>query len=322
MGSNKEVIETIIQDIKDLNRTKFSYTKTGAVPSLNESSLTFGTGGEKKAKIIETCVLFVDIRDSVKLTLKHTAEEMGKIYTSLTNAVLRAADNHNGIVRNIIGDRVMLVFPSLDCITNSINCAITINHAAKEINKVFTSIDFKCGIGIDYGELKVIKVGIPKRNDERDENRGFVWVGKPANIASRLTDAANKTLTNEVYKVTKEKFQPLDWSHLLGHKPKGLLGAFGTSSPLSEVPTTEEMTGEKFADSLHNPVDGKISLMLDKFIRFKKEKKEIHYPAILITDNVYVQMNNDKTKTFFTEISHKIKDVKSKVYGANLHWEF
>jgi adenylate cyclase len=57
-------------------------------------------------------VLFVDIRNSVKLNEKHQTQTMGRIYTAFTKAILKIAYHHNGFVRNIIGDRVMIVFSS------------------------------------------------------------------------------------------------------------------------------------------------------------------------------------------------------------------
>lgn len=47
------------------------------------------------------------------------------------------------------------------------------------INRIFSNVDFHCGIGIDYGEMRVIKVGIERKGDENAENKGLVWVGKP-----------------------------------------------------------------------------------------------------------------------------------------------
>ena len=116
------------------------------VPSLSDSDLTYESGDAKKGKCIETCVLFVDIRNSVELTRKHYTETMGRIYTAFTKGVLNAAREHNGYVRNIIGDRVMVVFPISNCIINAVNCAITINHISQMINRIFSNVDFHCGI--------------------------------------------------------------------------------------------------------------------------------------------------------------------------------
>ena len=193
----KEFMTNMRNMINDVRVKGFSYSTSLNVPSLSDCDLTYESGDAKKGKCIETCVLFVDIRNSVELTRKHNSETMGRIYTAFTKGVLNAAREYNGYVRNIIGDRVMVVFPVSNCFVNAVNCAITINHISQMINEVFTSVDFHCGIGIDYGEMRVIKVGIERRGNENAENKGLVWVGKPANLASRLTDFAGKTVEDE-----------------------------------------------------------------------------------------------------------------------------
>ena len=101
---------------------------------------------------------------------------MGRIYTAFTKGVLNAAREHNGYVRNIIGDRVMVVFPVNNCFVNAVNCAITINHISQMINEVFRNVNFHCGIGVDYGEMRVIKVGIERKGEENIENKGLLHV--------------------------------------------------------------------------------------------------------------------------------------------------
>ena len=143
----KKIIDETDLEIRDLLNTDFSYTSTKYVPNLSDPALTFGNADEKKAKIIKTCVLFVDIRGSVAMTRKHHTKTMGKLYSAFAKAAVKAANHHGGYVRNIIGDRVMVVFPSDNCFKNAVNCAITINHlCSKNIDSQFPSIDFKCGI--------------------------------------------------------------------------------------------------------------------------------------------------------------------------------
>ena len=192
-------MEELLKTISDCRTLGFDYMPTNEVPSAykTDPNLTYESGKNKKGKIIETCVLYVDIRDSVKLVDKHQFDTMGKIYTAFTKSVLRIADYHGAKVRNIIGDRVMVVFPSENCYTKAVHCAISINHIAREINRIFNHVDFKCGIGVDYGEMRIIKVGTEKKGDENANYKNLIWVGYPANKASRLTDVANKKIEEE-----------------------------------------------------------------------------------------------------------------------------
>lgn len=326
----KDKITEIEEDVLDVINTNFTYSDTNSVPNSENSDLTFERNIEKKGKEIETCVLFVDIRDSVKLNEKHQTQTMGRIYTAFTKAVLKIAEHHNGFVRNIIGDRVMIVFPTENCFTNSINCAISINHISKYIiNKHFKGVDFKCGIGIDYGKLKVVKVGIQRKGDERSENKNLVWIGYPANIASRLTDSANKIIEEDVYVVTRNPINPRALKPPFG----GLASIFGESLYDPNAPfylsTTEtvEMTTEEFAKDIRSLKNGELYMLGGNFINFTKRIKKRVYSAILITDNVYNGFKKDNPnrkcikENYWKEIKHNLKNVKSKIYGGDIIWD-
>lgn len=307
----KEFMTNMRNMINDVRVKGFSYSTSLNVPSLSDCDLTYESGDAKKGKCIETCVLFVDIRNSVELTRKHNSETMGRIYTAFTKGVLNAAREYNGYVRNIIGDRVMVVFPVSNCFVNAVNCAITINHISQMINEVFTSVDFHCGIGIDYGEMRVIKVGIERRGNENAENKGLVWVGKPANLASRLTDFAGKTVEDEFYNVTGDfyHYDPLGIPPLLG-KPRN--GWFRES---------KKLTAEQLAHELYYSANG-LNIHIHNISSFDKNTEQYKYSPILISDKVYSEYIKQNPQEFkhWKQETRGIKDISYKVWGANLHW--
>ena len=307
----KEFMTNMRNMINDVRVTGFWYSTSLNVPSLSDCDLTYESGDAKKGKCIETCVLFVDIRNSVELTRKHNSETMGRIYTAFTKGVLNAAREYNGYVRNIIGDRVMVVFPVSNCFVNAVNCAITINHISQMINEVFTSVDFHCGIGIDYGEMRVIKVGIERRGNENAENKGLVWVGKPANLASRLTDFAGKTVEDEFYNVTGDfyHYDPLGIPPLLG-KPRN--GWFRES---------KKLTAEQLAHELYYSANG-LNIHIHNISSFDKNTEQYKYSPILISDKVYSEYIKQNPQEFkhWKQETRGVKDISYKVWGANLHW--
>lgn len=321
----KEILSEIETDIRDIKVKNFQYTSTKEVPSRHDTSLTFERGLDKIGKEIDTCVLYVDIRNSVELNRKHQTQTMGRIYTAFSKAMLKIAKYHNGYVRNIIGDRVMIVFPKDNCYTNAVNCAISIYHISHYlINEVFTEVDFKCGIGIDYGTLKVIKVGLPRRGAEGFDNKNLVWVGYPANIASRLTDVANKSVDNSKVKV---KYYPYNF---LGYFPFSL--PFGqvprsTDKIYQDIPREDLLTNEEFAQKLSfNDVLG-VTYSGGKFIRFDKIESKIDFSPILMTSRVFNGFKtanptrNDITKNYWKKINnHNIKNVDVDVYGGTVNW--
>ena len=60
------------------------------------------------------------------------------------------------------------------------------------MRKTLPGDSFRCGIGIHHGMMNVIKVGLETHSDENNDYKNLVWIGEPANLASRLTDMAGK----------------------------------------------------------------------------------------------------------------------------------
>lgn len=323
----RQILDEIAADVIDMKNKNFQYSPTNLVPNRHDTSLTFERGVDKVGKEIETCVLYVDIRNSVELNRKHNTQTMGRIYSIFSKSMLKIAKHHGGSVRNIIGDRVMIVFPSKDCFTNAVDCAISIHHVSEYIiNLYFKEIDFKCGIGIDYGLLKVVKVGLHRKGAENVDNKNLVWVGYPANIASRLTDIANKKINNSSVKVT---YNPHNFRNIFG-----LSGITG-SQPIKksndfylDTVATKIHTNEEFAKSLsYNNILG-IGYSGGKLIRFDKIESSIDFPPILMTPSVYNGFKKANptriciTENFWEEISnHQIKNVTTNIFGGTVNWK-
>lgn len=322
------IIKEISEDVDDVIATSFDYTNTTTVPNSHDTGLTFERATVKRGRQIDTCVLYVDVRNSVGLTAKHQSITMGRVYTAFIKAVIKIGRHHGASTRNIIGDRVMLVFPSEKCFDHAVNCAISINHIAnKIIAKKFTGVDFKCGIGIDYGTLKVIKVGIQRNGTEKSENKGLVWTGNAANLASRITDLANKTLEHAYFKV---KYKGYNFGLLAG-----LSGFPGFSSQrnkpglgYSAFPDTYEldvkMEETEFASSLSMKTPGTINFSKGELISFERVVDKVTYSPIMFTQRVMDGLVRDgslRAKDSWTEQPGPIRDVKDKVFGGGYTWQ-
>lgn len=315
--ARKDFFDNITNVINDWKNTTFTFNQKDYVPGLDDKNLTYGNGEEKKGIDIETCVLFVDIRNSVQLTKDKQVRTMGKIYSVFTHCVLLAAQYDGGYVRNIIGDRVMVVFSPEDCFRKSVYCAITINHIAFMINDKFDNFEFKCGIGVDYGRISVMKVGVQKKGSENDDNKGLVWVGYPANFASRLTDSANKEFTDTYYKVDGEfyEYHPLE-SPLLGFRKSGYYRK-------TQKYTAEKLAADiKVSQSSHN-------LELSscrKIYSIDREEEKYTYKPILLSDKVFQEYakadseENDIKDGKWLKQPRKIKDIDFDVWGRDIKW--
>ena len=311
--SKKSFFQNIDKVIDDWNNTSFTFYHKDYVPGLDpDGNLTYGDGESKRGIELNTCVLFVDIRNSVALTEKHQIRTMGKIYSVFTHCVLLAAQEDGGFVRNIIGDRVMIVFPEDDSYTHAVNCAITINQIAEHINDKFQYVEFKCGIGIDYGKMNVMKVGISKKGPENDDNKGLVWIGYPANYASRLTDSANKTIKEEYYHVEGEGI-----TFSLAGDP------FARKAPHK----VKDFSKDEIIGAL-SAINGQMHLStFARITTFEKKVSEYTFKPILMSERVYkgfCSANPDRRSVREGQWklqNFSIRDIDFPVYGGMTTWD-
>lgn len=309
--------EDINSTIEDVIATDYVFNPEDYVPGVDDPNLTYGRGKAKKGVELNTCVLYVDVRDSVSLTESHWDTTMGKIYSAFTACVLKAARETGGFVRNIIGDRVMIVFPSDNCYTKAVDCAVYINQISNTINTKFPNLNFRCGIGIDAGRIRLIKIGIQVNNQEHYENKGLVWVGKPANMASRLTDTANKRITEETYHVegTKLSFKTT------------MFGIQSTFPETIEIPHVRDFSTEDYLKAItvsHNKpyISGFHSVN-----SIKKLNRYYQFPPILMSETVYrgfakANPNRNSIKNGYWKLqSVAIRSIEFPVYGGNVVWD-
>lgn len=170
-------------------------TTTKTVPHSSDGAITFPNLDAKTqaCKLIDTCVLYIDIRRSTELSITHKPQTVAKLYSAFVRAMTKCARHYGGHVRGIIGDRVMVIFDCDNCFRKAVDCAVLMNSTAQYvINKHFTRNDVQCGIGIDVGKMLVTKTGFRRRGVEQHNYKNLVWLGRPANVASKLTDIANK----------------------------------------------------------------------------------------------------------------------------------
>lgn len=192
-GDNRKLQQEIGEEVDGIVNSGTDFENVSYVPTVADKRLTFPRHSDRKGFSLDTCVLFVDIRDSVKKNNDHRVQVLAKMYSAFVYGVLRISKEYNGHVRNIIGDRVMIVFDKESCCDNAVKCAGAIMYfSLSKMGKTLPNDTFRCGIGIHYGNMNVIKVGLSVTDDENNDYKNLVWMGEPANLASRLTDMAGK----------------------------------------------------------------------------------------------------------------------------------
>ena len=155
-----------------------------------------------KTYSLDAAVLFIDIRRSTKLMDDNKPETMVKIYRAFMRSMVECVRKNGGVTRQFLGDRIMGIFKALpddelSASDKAINAAIDMQTAVvyilnKHFRKKLDDQIISCGIGIDYGNILVTKVGMHglEANEEKEDEFDFVWVGSATNHASKYADVA------------------------------------------------------------------------------------------------------------------------------------
>jgi len=85
MTNVKELIDGVAADVNDIMAKDFTFTHTSDVPQVDDSNLTYESGQNKRGEEINTCVLFVDIRNSVALKARVKQKRWGGFIQLLRN---------------------------------------------------------------------------------------------------------------------------------------------------------------------------------------------------------------------------------------------
>jgi len=159
---------------------------------------------------IETSVLFVNLRGSLDLTEERGSSTVAKIYKCFINEMVHAATYWNGKIRGFAGDKIMLLSDADGRQANrALDIAITMQTIVKHIlsprlEKMYKE-EISCGFGIDFGKMLVAKV---------DTNNDLVWMGRPANVASKLADEAiggEIIVTDRIYDRLRDDHKKPGW---------------------------------------------------------------------------------------------------------------
>lgn len=306
----REILIDINDETRVINSPDFTVeiSKAVTLPSIDDASITFENFdfNSKKAKLIETCVLHIDIRQSTKLNMEHKPVTLARLYSSFIRGVIKCATQFNGKVRNIVGDRVMILFDKENCFNNVVNTAILLNTFSIYIlNRHFKNNEIRCGIGIDYGKMLVTKTGTIKRGSQNSEYKSLVWLGPPANIASKLADIANKTFSRSVAQV-------------------------GHYFPYTDKWHWSEQDIEEFFDNLEPTYSyPTIAQFKEPYIRsfFKNLTKDI-YDTIIMTPRVYngyknASPNEESIINKWWKIKKaSVEGYSGDVYHGSIHYTF
>lgn len=142
---------------------------------------------KNKALSLDCSIMFVDMRGSTVLTDDNSKKNMVRIYKALARVVTYAAKEHNGEVKQIVGDGYLCLFVSDnegESAKKALDCATLINiYIGDILNPEISSFSksIAVGYGICTGNVLLAKVG----------RKGKGKVAVPV-FASSVTNYASK----------------------------------------------------------------------------------------------------------------------------------
>ncbi|OQW36951.1 MAG: hypothetical protein A4E19_14545 [Nitrospira sp. SG-bin1] len=163
------------------------------------------------ARKLDAAVMFFDLRGSSRLPVDVATYALNVVIPT----VMRIVHDHDGYIEKNTGDGVMAIFTSGDgkkTCKSALQSAMACFCVLREIiNPHLLKIGLPTAaarIGIDFGEIVVSRVGVPKGSARQD--RSFLTaIGSAPNIACRLQEQAG---TNEIWVGNAVKEQaPAEW---------------------------------------------------------------------------------------------------------------
>ncbi len=194
-----DLIKQIDYKIKTYLKTKLTTTDARKIPLITDIAHV------DEAKKLTTSVLHIDIRRSSDIVRYLPSESALRVYQIFHNSVVETIKFMDAEARTFAGDRVGALFDNSknkNLRTQAVKTALLINEIiSQKVNPALSEIfdyTLEYGIGIDYGEMLVGRIG-----KYGIQNNDLIWLGEAMNHASKLADYGNKTgifVSEEIYK--------------------------------------------------------------------------------------------------------------------------
>lgn len=170
------------------------------IPSVDNVSF------KKKVKKLNLCAYNIDLRHSSDLLFKHHKQTSGKIHKAFLTVAAKVAQKYGGKIRSFQGDSILVFWPGIykEQITDAVKAAMETKWFLDiEFSKYFEKyekLDF--GIGIDLGEVYILRAGISRDANNND----LVFIGKCVNFAVAI---ANQARSPDHVEISKETYENL-----------------------------------------------------------------------------------------------------------------
>ena len=185
-------VEDITNKVRDYLSGDYEIVETKGIPSVDNVS------HGKKAKKINLCAFSIDLRKSSDLLFQHQKQTAGKIHKAFLAVASSVVLNYGGKIRSFQGDSILVFWPAN--LKSQINDAVKAAMAIKwflstKLSSLFEEYSkLDSGIGIDWGEVIIVRAGISRDSNNND----LVFIGKCVNLAVAIANQAKAPENIEV----------------------------------------------------------------------------------------------------------------------------
>lgn len=198
----------IIKGVDEFFSGDYTVTEGRTIPDI--ADIPFGKNGRE----MELAMLFIDLRESTKIVGGLKRITSAKMYKSFLWGISKIARMNDGELRSFNGDGVLVAFCGDNKCSNATKSAMQMSWFVLKVLKpkiqaVFTDnqklsdLDFGFGIGIDVGNVLIVRGGIRGEN-----NNDLVWVGNATNYSVKLSSLSKEGyhiyISENVYKRIKD----------------------------------------------------------------------------------------------------------------------
>ena len=179
------VLDDLNSDINTICVSPWNLRDGQKVPTTETVALSGG------AVELEATFLYADLANSSKMSEEYDRRVAAKVMKSFLATSCRLIKSCQGQIVSFDGDRVMGIFLGGQKNTNAADCSLKINYVVTKLLQTKfesqyssvrnASFKIKHGVGIDTGTIIGVRAGARGAND-------LVWVGRPANLAAKLSD--------------------------------------------------------------------------------------------------------------------------------------
>lgn len=199
-------VDDLENKVRDYLDGDYEVSETQIVPSVEQ--VPFG----KKAKKMNLCAFCIDLRKSSELLTVHQKQTCGKIHKSFLTVVSKVVIENDGEIRSFNGDGLLAFWPAYKKIQldSAVKTAMTIKwllcHKLSKLFEKYEKLNF--GIGIDWGEVYIVRAGISRNANNND----LVFLGSCVNFATEIANQAQSPNHIEISRKTYDNLTD-EWKY-------------------------------------------------------------------------------------------------------------